>query len=1182
MTEDELRRHFTSNTYGLAIICGRVSGHLLTLDFDNDDGLATRRFNAWSEAVLSGKPHLYTKLVITTSPSGGYHVRLRCTEPVGGNDKLAKSKDGQTTLIETRGEGGYAVAPPTPGYELTQGTLTNPPTISADDRAYLIATARQFNQVEHKAKVQHPAKLRMVRPDGEQKAGDLYNQTDEYRELLTRHKWTLEKAFETQERWLRPGSDSDSSATFHTDTRLFNVFTPNAEPLEGGGSYDPFGLLAMLDYDGDHTAASRQLYTEHPEWQIPSNGYKPSRPEQAAGEAQLERMAGLHTETPKGLEMPADSRDVGLIPDRLDMPIIGSDIRHKTDAVEQMRQAMQDTDTSIVELMKWTPGSGKTHEAEAVAAEKAELGQATIFAMQSNERAEQEAAAMLERFGYQAAVIKGRNDDNCTQYKLAEALGKGGHSVRQSLCLHCPGRQECIASGYLGQFDGYQSGKTKVAFMPAESAVELLKDNKGNATLSADVLVFDEDPSRIALMEHSLTVKQLDNINTSTEPIGAVVDLLSELVLSLRDDGQALNDWSPLKNRIQSILKRFKRKGGYHADLAMDTERVLREVVGQINDTSRNLISPSPEYVEQVEPRWLADIVSELKRTISADEPINVSLVVTAERLVFRHPRTIRPQAKMVVLDAYGRPELYRQVFKREVRVHQHQLEPDMKLWHVPMNTSRASLKDDRPGRWTPTKWQQVVRNLTSLFEFEKMVVFVDGKETVTKVETAVESLGLSHKVAVDYFYRGRGSNKYQDYDAAVVLGSAWPRSDAMVSETRALHRDGRYISDEVKSTNRRQFRDSRLQQFNQSKQIDEIVQSVYRIRPATHQHRLGKKVVICTGFEVEGLTDQAEVIRLDSRSIEAEIRRTNLADSVSEYLSKYSCMTLAPGLNSKLAEMLPGRQAGRRFAEFAYNNNTEDNSLISSHCETSHSKGFSVSARTLEDDMDKLAKNGLVDKHRATVVLDGQTYPSVVYGSLDAFKADIEQARAVLAAEIATMAQGERTDVEPSPKLGKVSHAEAAEIANLDLGANQHTEGRKNYRPSTQAEAAEKLDVSDKYVREAKKIQRESPEHFDKVKSGELSLQQADPEVEPLPFSRDVADKLEHYCISRDQWRKETLGGELAAVRFSELIDQVDGEARQAVLKIPAPEIFSANLALKQVLSNRPSGLEMLGRWSA
>ena len=99
----------------------------------------------------------------------------------------------------------------------------------------------------------------------------------------------------------------------------------------------------------------------------------------------------------------------------------------------QMRQAMQDTDTSIIELMPWTPGTGKTYAAEAVAAEMAEPGQATIFARQSKERAEQEAAAMLERFGYQAAVIKGRNADNCAEYESAEALGKGGLRVRQGL-----------------------------------------------------------------------------------------------------------------------------------------------------------------------------------------------------------------------------------------------------------------------------------------------------------------------------------------------------------------------------------------------------------------------------------------------------------------------------------------------------------------------------------------------------------------------------------------------------------------------------------------------------------------------------------------------------------------------------------------------------------------------------
>ena len=71
---------------------------------------------------------------------------------------------------------------------------------------------------------------------------------------------------------------------------------------------------------------------------------------------------------------------------------------------------------------------------------------------------------------------------------------------------------------------------------------------------------------------------------------------------------------------------------------------------------------------------------------------------------------------------------------------------------------------------------------------------------------------------------------------------------------------------------------------------------------------------------------------------------------------------------------------------------------------------------------------------------------------------------RAALAAEIANMESGTRTDLEPPAILPEVS----------------------------QTEAAEKLDVSERYVQQAKKIQRESPEHFDKVKSGEISLQQA------------------------------------------------------------------------------------------
>ena len=141
--------------------------------------------------------------------------------------------------------------------------------------------------------------------------------------------------------------------------------------------------------------------------------------------------------------------------------------------------------------------------------------------------------------------------------------------------------------------------------------------------------------------------------------------------------------------------------------------------------------------------------MSELKRIISVESAVNVCLVITEERLVFRQRRTINPKAKMVILDAYGRPELCQQIFNKKIRVHQHQVKPNWTVYYYPM-TSRTRLKDDRAGRWPPTKWQQVTKNITSLFEFEQMVIFVDGQEMVKKAEAAVESLGLSSKVTAE------------------------------------------------------------------------------------------------------------------------------------------------------------------------------------------------------------------------------------------------------------------------------------------------------------------------------------------------------------------------------------------------------------------------------------------------
>jgi hypothetical protein len=98
-----LRHWFLCRQFpNMGLVCGRVSGGLLVLDFDQDASLI---YPAWCERVGSVSRQLP---VVETGK--GVHVYLRTAAP-GGNRKLALDDAGRV-LIETRGQGGYVLAPP--------------------------------------------------------------------------------------------------------------------------------------------------------------------------------------------------------------------------------------------------------------------------------------------------------------------------------------------------------------------------------------------------------------------------------------------------------------------------------------------------------------------------------------------------------------------------------------------------------------------------------------------------------------------------------------------------------------------------------------------------------------------------------------------------------------------------------------------------------------------------------------------------------------------------------------------------------------------------------------------------------------------------------------------------------------------------------------------------------------
>ena len=279
MSDREVEVNFKS-AGGIGIVCGRVSGNLELLDFD-DGGSA---FEPWFCAIPE---YLAKRLVVEQSPSGGKHVFYRVkseevrvkSESAGyfvpGNRKLAMKGDGHV-LIETRGEGGYVKCAPSAGYELVSGDFLRIPTISPLEEQVLIDAAVALD--ERKVKVEGEGEQRNLTTcaSGLQKEDhhrrspltftspttpwDDYNERGDFAVLLEAHGWKRVKSGDN-EHWERPGKDERStSATWNGE--VFYVFSSNADGFEPNRGYNKFTVYAILECGGDAKEAARRLRSQ--------------------------------------------------------------------------------------------------------------------------------------------------------------------------------------------------------------------------------------------------------------------------------------------------------------------------------------------------------------------------------------------------------------------------------------------------------------------------------------------------------------------------------------------------------------------------------------------------------------------------------------------------------------------------------------------------------------------------------------------------------------------------------------------------------------------------------------------------------------------------------------------------------------------------------------------------------
>lgn len=242
--------------FGIGIICGKISGGLECIDFDNHFGDAKDNLTKFIEEI--NEIYLTYKFPIEQTMNGGYHLLYRC-EKIDGNLKLASKPllDKKTNkwrpdaIIETRGEGGYFVAAPTPGYKIIRNNILDIPEITTDERNIIISVCKSFNEW-------HEVKKELF--EQKDKPGDLFNSDvcskDEMIDCLKYNGWTELKTGI----WQRPGKKLGISATIgKVANNVFYNFSSNAYPFEPNSGYTPFQVIALLKYNSDFSAFAKDL-----------------------------------------------------------------------------------------------------------------------------------------------------------------------------------------------------------------------------------------------------------------------------------------------------------------------------------------------------------------------------------------------------------------------------------------------------------------------------------------------------------------------------------------------------------------------------------------------------------------------------------------------------------------------------------------------------------------------------------------------------------------------------------------------------------------------------------------------------------------------------------------------------------------------------------------------------------
>jgi hypothetical protein len=236
----------------IGLVCGAVSGNLECIDvdlkYDNTGDLYQRLCAVVPADILS-------LFVIQTTVSGGYHWWYKC-DVIEGNLKLATGDD-NNVLIETRGEGGFAIVAPSAGYSVIQGSFSDIKTITPQQRETVLNICKSFDLRKQTATILKPKPTAAPTDTDTVTPWDDFNNQHSPLDVLTGYGWTVIKQTHAHIEVGRPNDSEKKKSGIVTDNVAYIHST--STPLPTDTKLTPFAIYAWYEHGGDIKKAAADL-----------------------------------------------------------------------------------------------------------------------------------------------------------------------------------------------------------------------------------------------------------------------------------------------------------------------------------------------------------------------------------------------------------------------------------------------------------------------------------------------------------------------------------------------------------------------------------------------------------------------------------------------------------------------------------------------------------------------------------------------------------------------------------------------------------------------------------------------------------------------------------------------------------------------------------------------------------